>query len=89
MARKLLAPDGAVKQTEVQDPNGVTRRYDSSTGYVTVSDSDARALAREGFTPASLSGTTGRGVGRRCRDCGFGSFFTTCSRCGGTCDKEN
>lgn len=89
MARKLLAPDGAVKQTDVTQSNGMVRRYDAKHGGVyTVADSDAKALLAEGFTEASAAGTFSRSSGRRCRQCGFGSFFTTCSRCGGTCDKE-
>jgi hypothetical protein len=88
MARRLVAPDGLIKQTEVALPNGAIRRYDSSSGYVTVTDSDAKALRQEGFHEASLSGVSSRSSGRRCTRCGFGSFFTTCGRCGGPCSRE-
>lgn len=90
MARRLLAPDGAVRETDVRDPNGFRRRYTAKDGGMfTVSDRDARLLKQEGFTEASAAGISARGVGRRCTGCGFGSFFTTCSRCGGQCVKEN
>ena len=89
MARRLLSPDGAISQTEVRDPSGFTRRYTARDGgIVTVSDRDARVLKQEGYTEASAGGITARTVGRRCTGCGFGSFFATCSRCGGPCEKE-
>jgi hypothetical protein len=43
----------------------------------------------EGGQLPSLSGTTRTALGRRCQVCGFGSFFTTCSRCGGNCVREH
>lgn len=86
MVQRMVAPDGAIRQTEVRDPSGIRRRYESGSGFVTVSDHDARLLKQNGFTPASLTGVA-RG-GRRCTDCGFGSWFTTCSRCGGECVRE-
>lgn len=89
MARRLLAPDGLVKQTEVPAGGGARRRYDAHDGGIyTVADGDVAALKAAGFTDSSLGGAFSRSSGRRCRDCGFGSFFTTCSRCGGECEKE-
>lgn len=85
---RLAAPDGAVAGMEVKG---------AQTGHVTrysgrLMDVDnpmhARALMAEGAFPASLSGGTRSSVGFRCSGCGFGSFVTTCSRCGGTCEKE-
>lgn len=89
MVRRLLAPDGAITQTDVQSPGGFTRRYRAKDGGIyTVSDRDAKALIQEGYTDASLTGPSTRGAGRRCTECGFGSWFTVCSRCGGRCTKE-
>jgi hypothetical protein len=89
MARRFLAPDGAVAQTDVTLPSGMVRRYNATDGGVyTVSDSDARAFKASGFTEASATGAFDRKAGRRCTSCGFGSFFVTCSRCGGSCEKE-
>jgi len=45
-------------------------------------------VALEGGQWPSLSGTTRTAIGYRCQDCGFGSNFTTCSRCGGNCERE-
>jgi hypothetical protein len=46
------------------------------------------AIKTECAQEASLSGTTRTGIGYRCTECGFGSFFATCSRCGGTAVRE-
>ncbi|TVZ01269.1 hypothetical protein EAS64_33870 [Trebonia kvetii] len=45
-------------------------------------------IAMEGGQEASLSGTTKTAIGYRCTNCDFGSFFATCSRCGGDCERE-
>jgi len=45
-------------------------------------------IALEGGQEASLSGTTRTAIGYRCTECGFGSFFADCSRCGGECFRE-
>ncbi|MEV0968509.1 hypothetical protein [Microtetraspora glauca] len=81
---KVVAPAKAV--TEVDGLSG--RRYRAPDGIYEMSDRDGRALlAAGGFLP-SLSGPTSRTTGYRCT-CGFGSYFTTCGRCGGTCTKES
>lgn len=84
---RIAAPDGAVAGMEVKT---------AQTGHVTrygriaevTNRQHAKALLAEGAFVASLSGQTRRGIGYRCDDCGFGAFFATCSRCGGTCTKE-
>jgi hypothetical protein len=42
----------------------------------------------EGGQEAALSGTTRSREGYRCQSCGFGTFFRTCSRCGGIAVRE-
>ena len=81
---KVVAPAKAAVQVD-----GVSgRRYTARDGIYDMSPRDGRALvAAGGFLP-SLSGTTSSTTGYRCSSCGFGSFFTSCSRCGGTCTKE-
>ena len=45
-------------------------------------------VKNEGGQEASLSGTTRSDIGFQCVDCGFGSFFSTCGRCGGSATRE-
>ena len=45
-------------------------------------------VAQEGGQWPALSGITRRGQGFVCASCGFGSWFRTCSRCGGECERE-
>lgn len=71
---------------EIDGPSG--RRYNFRKGIQDVHPRDAAAIvAYGGFIP-SMAGTTRRGIGFRCEDCGFGSYFTTCSRCGGRAVRE-
>lgn len=71
---------------EIDGPSG--KRYDFRKGVVDVSPRDAKAIvAFGGFIP-SMAGTTRAGVGFRCENCGFGSYFKTCSRCGGQGARE-
>lgn len=88
MAR-LCMPDGAVRGIDVQGAQtGATTAYTPGrNGTVTVDNAQhEKALREYGAFPANLGGRT-RG-GYRCTLCGFGAFFTSCSRCGGTCEKE-
>lgn len=86
MAR-LVPRDGFVKETNVKSQSGV-RRYkaDKSGLYEVNNASDIRALKDQGFTEASLNtyqpGDRQRGY--TCTQCGFGSWFRKCSRCGHT-----
>lgn len=87
MANRLLMPNDAVKQADVKRPDGTGRRYTGS--IVTPADShDERALREYGATPAGL-GVWASSGGRTCGGCGFSSYFTTCSRCGGACSRED
>lgn len=89
MAR-LCLPDGAVRGVDVQGAiTGATATYNAGRdGTVTVTNPQhERALRELGAFPANLGGRP-RG-GYRCPDCGFGAYLLRCSRCGGTCEKEN
>jgi hypothetical protein len=81
---KVVAPARAVAEVD-----GVTgARYKARDGIYDMSDRDGKALvAAGGFLP-SLAGATSASTGFRC-SCGFGSYFKTCSRCGGTCERED
>lgn len=84
LTRALIGHDVA----QVEFPSG--RRYGGNMpGRVFDMDpADARLLVKAGGVLASESGTTRRAIGYRCGGCGFGSFLTRCSRCGGECERE-
>ena len=71
-----------------------TRSYNpDKKGVITVDNpTHAKRLKAEGFFEASLMGpTTDANIGFTCIECGFGSWFRKCSRCGhenGTPDRD-
>lgn len=65
------------------------REYRARDGYFMMTDRDAKIHRASANVPTpAASGPVGRSEGFRCRDCGFGSFFITCSRCGQQCERE-
>lgn len=89
MAR-LCLPDGAVRGVDIQGARTGAALGSYTPGRDGTVEVDnprhERALRQWGAFSANLGGRT-RG-GYRCGACGFGSYLKTCSRCGGTCDKE-
>lgn len=86
MPNRLLMPNDAVRQADIQRPDGTGRRYHG--GIVTPADRhDETALREYGATLAGLGTWATRG-GWRCQSCRFAAYFTTCSRCGGDCVRE-
>ena len=86
---RVPAEDRRQVQTEI---NG--RRSTARGGFFEMPESDAKVHMRSAGYGASWNvarGATGsRATGYRCTACGFGSFFTRCSRCGtDTCVKES
>lgn len=81
---RVRAEDRRQVQAEV---NG--RRYTQRDGYFHMRPDHAKAHLAHGNLPApSAALPVGRRGGYRCTGCGFGSFFTTCSRCGSPCERE-
>jgi hypothetical protein len=80
---KLVGPQG-LRGVDIQTPRGVRKYNQNKKGMVEVSNArDAKALKAEGFFEASLMGTTNdSSLGFVCVECGFGSWFRKCSRCG-------
>jgi hypothetical protein len=82
---RLIAPDGGVRGVDITTESG-TRSYNPDRhGVITVENANhARQMKAEGFFEASLMGPTTRNdlLGFNCVECGFGSWFRVCSRCG-------
>lgn len=80
MAR-MVAPDKGVRETEV---NGRLYKPDRGGIYNVDSASAARAMRAEGFFEAALNPYSAKDSARgfTCVECGFGSWFRKCSRCG-------
>lgn len=67
--------------------NGV--EYRANRGYFEMVPEHARAHRTFGNLPTpSAILPVGRSAGYRCPECGFASFFVTCSRCNGHCERE-
>ena len=80
---KLVGPQG-LRGVDITTSRGVRKYNQNKKGMVEVSNlKDAKALKSEGFFEASLMGTTNNStLGFVCIECGFGSWFRKCSRCG-------
>lgn len=67
------------------------REYRAHNGFFDMPSADASVHLRSGDYGSSwnAAGVAKSGAGYRCTDCGFGSFFIRCSRCGGSCQKGN
>lgn len=81
---RVASPDKLIVEID-----GLTgRRHNFRKGIADVNDRDAKGIvAAGGFIP-SMAGTTRAGIGYRCIECGFGSWFKKCSRCGGVAVRE-
>jgi hypothetical protein len=81
---RLLASDGGVKGVDIKTERGVSSYNPDKKGVITVDNpTHAKRLKAEGFFEASLMGpTTDTNLGYTCLECGFGSWFALCSRCG-------
>lgn len=80
---KLVGPQG-LRGVDITTSRGVRKYNQNKKGMVEVSNAkDAKALKSEGFFEASLMGTTNdMSLGYNCNECGFGSWFKKCGRCG-------
>jgi hypothetical protein len=78
---RIVAPDKGVKETEIGNK---TYRTNRQGVYEVNNSSHIKAMKAEGFFEASLNPFS-KGDGERgftCVECGFGSWFRKCSRCG-------
>ena len=77
---RWVAPDRGVRETVIGNR---TYRPDAKGIYTVENAAAQKALKAEGFFEASLMGpTTDGNVGFTCVECGFGSWFAKCSKCG-------
>ena len=77
---KYVAPDKGVRETTIGNK---TYRPDKGGLYNVENPAHAKAMKSEGYFEASLMGpTTNGGLGYTCTECGFGSWFMKCGRCG-------
>lgn len=82
---KVMAETSAQVATNI---NGV--EYRARNGYFEMPAEHAKAHRTFGNLPTpSAMLPVGRSAGYRCPACGFASFFVTCSRCNGHCEREN
>lgn len=81
MARRMVAPDRGVKETVI---GGRTYNPNKQGIYEVSNARDARAMKAEGFFEAALNPYDSKDGQRgfTCVECGFGSWFRKCSRCG-------
>lgn len=84
---KIIPPDRGVKETII----GGRSYYQSRQGSFEVTNPrHVKAMKAEGFFEASLMGaTTNDSLGYTCSECGFGSWFRKCGRCGHEQTAEN
>lgn len=86
MAR-LIAPDGGVRGVDITTESGTRSFNPDRSGVFTVENPKfARQMKAEGFFEAALN-PYDKSDGERgftCVECGFGSWFKKCSRCGHT-----
>ena len=87
MAR-YVAPDRGVKETVIGNS---TYLPDKGGIYNVESAAHGRAMKAEGFFEAALNPYDSKDGerGYTCVECGFGSWFLKCSRCGHENTKEN
>lgn len=83
---KIIPPDRGVKETVI----GGKSYYQSRQGSFEITNpKHIKAMKAEGFFEASLMGATTNGsLGYTCSECGFGSWFRKCSRCGHEQDMD-
>jgi len=82
---RLVPRDGFAREVEITRQSGSKILKAGKDGMYRVENpKDIQALKAEGFTEGNLAlHTTGDGSrGYNCDNCGFGSWFKLCSKCG-------
>jgi hypothetical protein len=86
---KLVPENPGNKEVVVETPT-TKKRYKANRGgiYEVENKNHAKQMLDNGFIMASLMGTKNNHLGFICKNCGFGSWFKTCSRCGTENERE-
>lgn len=84
--KRVCGPSEGLVQIDTPQGRRLDRQRD---GTFHLSDRNAKALVKEGgFIVPDMGVATSPEQGYRCVDCGFGTWFTTCGKCGGECHRE-
>ena len=80
----MVAPDKGLVSVDIKAANGAKRELKvGKDGTYTVPDGAlSKKLKAEGFISSNLMGASTSRLGYDCTQCGFGSWFKVCSRCG-------
>jgi hypothetical protein len=80
---KMIPPQG-LKEIAVKTERGTKLYKADRSGLINVDNpKHAKQMKDEGLGQASLQGATSDpSLGYTCSECGFGSWFSLCSRCG-------
>ena len=91
MAKFFASDRHAVEVTIEGARTGVKRNYraDKKGFYEVNNATDAKSFKESGFVEASLMGVTIQSAGYDCVECGFGSWFAVCGRCGHDNGEQN
>lgn len=88
MANTLTVASEKHLELDVKRPGGTVRYRPDAHGRVTPRSKADELVLREGGASIANTAIAISGRGRRCEDCGFVGFFTTCGRCNGPCIPE-
>jgi hypothetical protein len=79
---KIIPPTG-LKEIAVKTERGTKLYKADKSGLINVDNpKHAKQMKDEGLGIASLQGASDPSLGYTCSECGFGSWFALCSRCG-------
>lgn len=86
---KLVPENPGNKEVVVNTPSRRVK-YNATRGgiYEVDNQNHAKQMLDNGFIQASLMGTRNNHLGFICKNCGFGSWFKTCSKCGTINEKD-
>lgn len=86
---KMIPPQG-LKEVAIKTERGTKLYKAGRDGLINVDNPrHAAQMKHEGLGEASLFGVATGNTGYQCSNCGFGSWFKVCSRCGTTNERTD